>query len=426
MKLFPLVVTVAASLCLVCPARAESPGDVPNPQQARRSFVADNADVLDAATERKLDDLINGVKKRTGAEIAVVTVRSLGGYKVEDFANLLFNRWGIGRKSDDDGVLILAAINDRKLRIEVGDGAESVITDGVAGGIIRNTIGPRFKAGDFNGGLYDGTLAVAKKLDSSLQNQTPAGGAPVPKTPNNPPPSSSGSPSSGSPSSGSPSSGSPFEVPSDPVSSAPPSFESPAYEQPYPSSGGGGLPLGGPLLLLIFLGGGGVLTAMYLGSRPPKCPQCQTPMELLPEAEEDVYLSDIQQLEESLGGREWNVWRCPKDAFQAIMKHDKWLSSVSDCPRCGNRTVTSQSQTLRYATEFQSGLEQSTHLCHNPQCRHNWTTQRRIPRVQPVVIVSGGGGSSRSSSSRSGSSRSSGGGSFGGGHSSGGGASGGW
>ena len=418
MKLSPLVVTVAAGLCLALPARAESPADVLNPQAARRSFVADNANVLDDATERKLDDLINGVKKRTGAEIAVVTVRNLGGYSVEDFANLLFNRWGIGRKSDDDGVLILAAISDRKLRIEVGDGAESVITDGVAGGIIRNTIAPRFKAGDYSGGLYQGTLAVAKKLDSSLQNQTPAGGAPAPKAPANAPPPAS--------------SGSPFEVPpsSAPALDAPfPSFESPNYGPSNPNPVGG-FPLGGPLLLLIVLGGGGVLTAMYLGSRPPKCPNCQTPMELLPEAEEDVYLSDIQQLEESLGGREWNVWRCPKDAFQAIMKHDKWLSSVSDCPRCRNRTVTSQSQTLRYATEFQSGLEQSTHICHNPQCRHSWTTQRRIPRVQPVVIVSGGGGGfggGGSSSRRSGgSSRSSGGGSFGGGHSSGGGASGGW
>ena len=78
-------------------------------------------------------------------------------------------------------------------------------------------------------------------------------------------------------------------------------------------------------------------------------------MNLVPESEEDAFLSDIQQLEESLGGREWNVWRCPQDGYQEIMKHDKWLSAVSNCQRCGNRTATSTTQTLRYATQFHTG-----------------------------------------------------------------------
>ena len=114
-------------------------------------------------------------------------------------------------------------------------------------------------------------------------------------------------------------------------------------------------------------------------------------MSLVPENEEDAFLTDIQQLEESLGGREWNVWRCPKDGYQEIMKHDKWLAAVSTCPRCHNRTVTSQTQTLRYATRFHTGIEQSTHVCHNPACRHHWQTQRIIPRDVPTVVVVGGG-----------------------------------
>lgn len=414
MKFFPIAVRLGVILgvaaCLALPARAESPADVPNPQAARRSFVADNAEVLDASTERQLDDLINGVKRKTGAEIAVVTVRNLGGSNVEDFANQLFNRWGIGRQNNDDGVLILAAIADRKLRIEIGDGAEANITDGQAGHIVRSVIAPRFKAGDFNGGLYNGTLAVAQKFDASLQN------------------ASATAPNSGSRTA--PNNNSPFGLPDDDAATSP---QSPDFNAaPRGNSDGGGASLIGWLLVGIFpLGAVGVVVLILVlvvrSARPPQCPRCKTPMQLLPEFEEDAYLSDVQQLEESLGGREWNVWRCPQDGFQAIMKHDKWLSSVTDCPRCGNRTVTSQSQTLRYATEYQSGLERSTHICHNPQCRHNWATEHRIPRVQPVVIVTGGGGSFGGSSSRhSGSSRSSGGGSFGGGHSSGGGASGGW
>lgn len=396
-----LLLGVAASLAL--PARAESPAEIPNPQAARRSFVADNANVLSDATERKLDDLINGVKSRTGAEIVVVTVSNLGGLSVEDFANELFNRWKIGGKAKDDGVLVLAAISDRKIWIEVGYGAEAELTDGQAGQIYRSIITPRFRAGDFNGGLYNGTLAVAQKLDPSLANSAPT---------------ASDSPRG--------SSDSPFGVPDDSSSQTPLERPQPSYDD-YPSGGGGSS--GAPLLMLLMLGGAGALSWVWFSSRPPKCPKCKTAMDLVPENEEDAFLSDIQQLEESLGGREWNVWRCPKDAYQEIMRHDKWLSAVSDCPRCGNRTATSTTQTLRYATQFHTGLEQTTHICHNPACRYHWTTQRVIARDVPVVIVTGGGGSSRSGGGGFGGGSSgsrSGGGSFGGGSSGGGGAGGSW
>ena len=396
-----LAVSLGVAACGARPARAESPDDIPNPQIARRSFVADNANVLDDATKRKLDDLIGGLKQRTGAEIAVVTVRDLGGATVEDFANQLFNLWGIGGKSQENGVLLLLSIGDRRQRTEIGDGAGALITDSASAQITRSFITPRLKAGDYNAALYDGTFAIAQKLDSSLANSKPASSS------NNTRPSA---PSTAS--------DSPFSLPDSsspqtPLENPPPSYES------YPSNGGGGS--SAPLILLLALGGGGALTWVWFSSRPPKCPKCKTAMSLVPENEEDAFLTDIQQLEESLGGREWNVWRCPKDGYQEIMKHDKWLSAVSNCPRCGNRTATSTTQTLRYATQFHTGLEQTTYICHNPACRHQWTTQRVIPRDVPVVIVSGGG-SGRSSSGGS----SSGGGSFGGGYSSGGGSSSSW
>ena len=398
--------SVGVAACVALPARAESPGDIPNPQAARKSFVADNANVLNAQTVRKLDDLINGVKKRTGAEIAVVTVRDLGGISVEDFSNQLFNLWGIGGKSKENGVLLLLSIGDRRQRTEIGDGAGALITDSASAQITRSFITPRLKAGDYNGALYNGTFAIAQKLDPSLAgtNSAPSANNSVPSSPGNSPDS-------------------PFSVPnsSSPYSPQTP-FENPrsSADSPAGSSGGGGS--SAPLILLLVLGGGGAMTWVWLSSRPPKCPKCKAAMNLVPENEEDAFLSDIQQLEESLGGREWNVWRCPRDGYQEIMKHDKWLSSVSNCPRCGNRTATSTTQTLRYATQFQTGLEQTMYVCHNPACRHQWTTQRTIPRDVPVVIASGGG-SGRSSG---GSSENSGGGSFGGGYSSGGGSSSSW
>ena len=412
-------------------ARAETPGDVPNPQKARRSWVADNAHVLSADNVRRLDKLIGGVKAKSGAEIAVVTVRSLGSYAVDDFANLLFNRWGVGRKNHDDGVLILAAIDDHKLRIEVGDGLNSTLSDDAAAQIIASSIVPRFKADDYNGGLYDGTLAVARRIapafDSlgkaapnlaqsksksqfkSQPKSTPrptaratarATARPVPFAGSAPnfPASDGGATAFQIPNSGAPASG-------------------------VPGSGGSAL-----LWLAVLGGGGGVMAAIYLGSRPPKCPRCQGALELVPEFQEDAFLTDVQQLEESMGGREWNVWRCPRDDYQTITPHDKWLSQISQCQSCGNRTATSNTRVLQTATELSSGLEETDYLCHNPACRHSWSTQRTIPRVTPTPVHSShsSGFSSSSSSDSSSSSSSDSGGSFGGGHSSGGGASGSW
>ena len=400
-------------------ARAEMPGDVPNPQKARRSWVADNAHVLSADNVRQLDKLIGGVKAKSGAEIAVVTVHSLGGYAVDDFANLLFNRWGVGRKNHDDGVLILAAIDDHKLRIEVGDGLESTLSDDTAAQIIASSIVPRFKANDYNGGLYNGTVAVARRIAPSLDsfgkvapNLAKSKSKPQPKTKVKPRPTAQARatarpvPFAGSAPNFPPSGGgsTSYQVP---ISSA-------------PASGGSAL-----LWLAAVVGGGGLMAAIYMGSRPPKCPRCQGALELVPEFEEDTFLTDVQQLEESMGGREWNVWRCPRDDYQTITPHDKWLSQICQCQSCGNRTATSNTRVLQTATELSTGLEETDYLCHNPACRYSWSTQHTIPRLTPTPVHSSHS-SGFSSSSSSSSSSSDSGGSFGGGHSSGGGASGSW
>ncbi len=391
MKSLFVASTVITSLGLMwaAPARAESPGDLANPRVTKRSWVNDHAGVLDAQTERKINDLLTPLYRKTGAEVAVATVDNLGGKSVEDFANDLFKRWKIGKRGDN-GVLLLVAVRDRKMRIETGYGAEAQITDAQAKEITGTIIKPAFKRGDYNGGIYNGTYAIARRFDSALparQNSQAPATSPKPKVaaPNNN------------------SSDSPLRVPNESSPSEVP-FGAPNYGQPAPSSGGGAL-----ILMLLVLGGGGVIALSALGSRPPRCPRCKGAMELVPENQEDPYLTDVQQLEESLGGREWNVWRCPRDSYIALMPHEKMFSGVGTCPNCQNRTATSNTQTLQYSTEFQNGLQQTTHICHNPACRYSWTTQQVTPRQMPVVIVTGGGFGSNSGGFDSGSSSSSGG-----------------
>jgi uncharacterized protein len=126
-----------------------------------QGWVSDFAGIMSDMTKSQIDALFAEVKKSTGAEIAVVTVSSLDGMSVEEYAVSLFKKWGIGEKGKDNGVLFLIAPNERKTRIEVGYGLEPVITDGRAGEIIRETIIPFFKKGDYDQGILQGSMQIA-------------------------------------------------------------------------------------------------------------------------------------------------------------------------------------------------------------------------------------------------------------------------
>jgi uncharacterized protein len=103
-----------------------------------RGYVSDFAGVIDAASKSELERYAAGVEKATGAQFAFVTLRSLEGQPIEDVANLLFRRWGVGLKGKNEGVLILLAIGERRSRVEVGYGLEPYLTDGSAGTLLRD------------------------------------------------------------------------------------------------------------------------------------------------------------------------------------------------------------------------------------------------------------------------------------------------
>jgi uncharacterized protein len=131
--------------------------------------VNDFANLLRQEDRATIETLLADLERETTAEIALVTVRSLGGRPVEEYANRLFQEWGIGKKGRDNGVLILVSRDDREMRIEVGYGLEGVLPDGLAGAIIRDTFTPRFSDGQFRDGLLEGTARVA---DVVRRNET--------------------------------------------------------------------------------------------------------------------------------------------------------------------------------------------------------------------------------------------------------------
>jgi uncharacterized protein len=133
-------------------------------------YVNDFAHVLDASTIAQLENICQQIDQKAQAQIAVVTVSTLGGAEIESYAVDLFKKWGIGSKSTDRGVLILVATQDRRYRIEVGYGLEPILPDGRAGGFGREAV-PLLRQNDYNGALSLMTVRVAQVIaqDAGIQ-----------------------------------------------------------------------------------------------------------------------------------------------------------------------------------------------------------------------------------------------------------------
>ncbi len=122
--------------------------------------VTDNAEILSAGARERITQTLKAHEEATTNQIAVLTIPSLEGGTVEEFAAQVFEAWKLGKKGKDNGVLLLIAPKDRRLRIEVGYGLEGPLTDVTASRIIRNVITPRFKANDYDGGVEQGVVAI--------------------------------------------------------------------------------------------------------------------------------------------------------------------------------------------------------------------------------------------------------------------------
>lgn len=126
--------------------------------------VVDNADLLDARTERELTELLAAHEQATTNQVVVVTLSNLQGQVIEDFGYQLGRAWGIGQKDKDNGVILLVAQEERRVRIEVGYGLEGTLTDAISANIIHSIILPKFKQAQFNDGIREGTLAIIAAL----------------------------------------------------------------------------------------------------------------------------------------------------------------------------------------------------------------------------------------------------------------------
>lgn len=129
-----------------------------------QGWVNDFAGALNSSQRAKLTSLLEEVEKKTGAEVAVVVLDTTKPLDIQTYAVELFEKWGIGKRGKDNGLLLLVALKDRKMKIEVGYGLEGVIPDALAKQIIENIIVPQFKQGNYFQGIYQASSFIAASI----------------------------------------------------------------------------------------------------------------------------------------------------------------------------------------------------------------------------------------------------------------------
>ena len=152
------------------------------PVPALTARVNDHTGTLSAEQKASLEQLLQGFEARKGAQIAVLLIPTTSGEAIEQYALRVAEQWKIGRKKVDDGAVVVVAKDDRALRIEVGYGLEGALNDATAKRIVSDTIVPRFRQGDFYGGLSAGLDRMIRVIDGEplpAPSASGNGGAPI-------------------------------------------------------------------------------------------------------------------------------------------------------------------------------------------------------------------------------------------------------
>ncbi|MEM8500746.1 MAG: TPM domain-containing protein [Pseudomonadota bacterium] len=154
-----LAATFGALMCLLSGASLAAP-DFP----ALTGRVVDQASILSEPAHAQLEGLLNAHESETSNQLVVVTVADLQGYDIADYGYQLGRHWAIGGAENNNGVLLIIAPNERKMRIEVGYGLEGALTDGLSRTIIQREITPAFRAGKFDDGVLLGSNAIIRAI----------------------------------------------------------------------------------------------------------------------------------------------------------------------------------------------------------------------------------------------------------------------
>lgn len=395
-----------------------TPSDVPNVHVSDRTqYVSDPDGLLTAAVTDSLNRALGRIWSETSAEPILAVISSMAsGYDINTFATELFSLWEIGKKDRDNGLLILVAIDDRRMAIRTGYGLEGVLPDGVCGRI-RDRAFVDFRRGEYGRGLETAVAMISdillrpdarEEILSAYANDSRRSGD------------------------------NDFDflklmlafgcvalaVMLLLIAYTYRSTRNLTDAERYSRL----LPLKYVSLFLTFLGLGVPVVAWlvcrgvmdHVRNHKRACPNCDHPMHKVDEVHDNDYLTPSQDLEEKLNSVDYDVWLCDNCGETDITPYRNRQSGYSVCPQCGAQTLApAGDRIIQQPTAYREGRGEHLFVCRN--CRSRISRPYTIAKLAPPVVILPGGG-------RGGGGGGGGisGGSFGGGMTGGGGASGGW
>ncbi|MDE6824480.1 MAG: TPM domain-containing protein [Duncaniella sp.] len=423
---FHLLITLL--VLAIFPAIAITVDEVPNVHVADRTqYVSNPSGVLSSSAVRQLNSQIASLWANTSAELVVVAVDEVDSSMTpEEFATKLFEKWKIGKKDKDNGVLVLLSRDDHAAIIRTGYGVEGALPDIVAGRIIRNEMFPLYREGNYDGGTIAGVTTVINALsDPAVADELKSKYANDSRRNNE-----------------------------DDISGT----------ELFNMFLGFAAAVGAGMLLLViyaisstkklddvqryraldqyrtlvlfaaFLSlGFGLPAFLILAWKMKKvrrhkraCPHCGTDMELIDEEHDNDYLTPAQDTEERINSIDYDVWHCPKCHQTEILPYINRQTNYTVCDRCGARAMSLvDRRTLRQPTVRSEGEGVDIYMCKNCGNQHN--RHFRIPRKpDPAAAAAAGAILGSALGGRGGGGGGFSGGSFGGGMTGGGGAGGRW
>ncbi len=155
------------AIYLLSPLSSTSFSATPEPPSIPPDYVVDLAGIIRDDIEAQLNSYLMELEEKTTAQVAILTINSLDGEDIEGFSHKIAERWRLGKKDKDNGLLITIALHDRAYRFEVGYGLESILPDSLVGSIGRQYLVPYFRRGDYTTGILNATLEIIKIISQN-------------------------------------------------------------------------------------------------------------------------------------------------------------------------------------------------------------------------------------------------------------------
>ena len=346
---FRKFLTAVVLMCSAVIARAQ---DYPDYSEI---YVNDFAYLLSVEQEEILRGKLQELHRETDIEFTLVVIDNMSDYghagPIEPFATGLFNYWGVGNATRNDGVMLLVARLDRVLRIEVGSGYGDDKNDAMAA-IIDDKIIPNFRDGDYFRGIERGVDAIIHEVSGVWPGE----------------------------------------------------FNSSFLERLW-NRIAWGRQIIGDWIAVLYAALAGLAFRQYRKwkrNKPRICPTDGSKMRRVQELEDDAYLQQGEKIEEKLKSVDYDVWLCDSCDHRRIEAYRNWFTTYGACRTCNFKTLGGTSTILEHATTSSTGLKRVDYLCEN--CGDEYHTHVTIPKKSESSSSSSGGGFSGGSSSGGGAS----------------------